>query len=304
MRKIRLGHREFMTQHLSLSDRIRMGDLACIRTWLEDWRLDHPAHELVVYYDQHHHASQHSRKIPPEWVFGGLVDELWLRDGKEKHPAVKGARIVEFYDHKAPNYVNIWTWWLNLRKTRRISPNIQPTPAAVETAQRHLRTKTNADKFVVLQPLMDAPYNTYRNAPAAWWRALATALHTRGIPTVLIGPPDQIRKLGKIDGVIDLSLQLHDPFVSMGLISKAAVHIGGETGLPLWSCLFGTPVIFTSRAWKIGLGDPNAKAENYDFRPIDYHAPVLWGPLEGDVNKIAADALGLVNGQITESSTY
>lgn len=293
-----------MTHHLSLSDRIRMGDLACIRTWLQDWRLDHPAHELLVYYDQNHPVSKFSRKIDPDWVFGDLVDELWLRDGREAHPVMRGTRIAEFYNHKAPNYVNIWTWWLALRKSRRIAPTIQPPQANVDKAMTTLRTKLQDEKFVVLQPLMDAAYNTYRNAPAIWWSRVAERLVKHGMPTVLIGAPEQIRKMGKIPGTIDMSKELHDPFAAMALTSQAAVHIGGETGFPLWSGLFGVPVIFTSRAWKIGLGNPGTKAEGYDFRPIDYHAPVLWGELEGDVNKIGTDALGLFTGCLTKSTPY
>lgn len=295
MIKTVLGNRQGPAAILNLFGGCRIGDMACLHVWMNEWRAANPDRRLFVIYNPYHWRSEYGKLMPLDWAFS-MADEIWVYSHPNDTEMPPGESFGNFFNPKAWNWVHFWDVWRRLMFDRKTVPSITVPEQACRHAREKLRAAGVPDRFVVVQPLYDAKYNGYRNAPIGWWEELSSRL-SQDVPTVVIGGPrGRLRSIGK---AYNLAADTVHPVSSLAILSLSAGHVGGETGLPLWSSVLGVPVIFTSRLWGPGrMGD----AKTFDFRPIPFKAIVVHAPLQGDIEQIVKTVRGVFDGTIKESS--
>lgn len=289
MIKRKIGQRKGQPFHFDMRKGFRMGDLAGAHVYLTDWRTRNTG-RLVIVWNRHAGCNAYSQHFPMSWVFGDVADEIWESERPNDSLALPPGHDLSVY--------HIWDNWFHLRQKQKLarSLKISPLPAWTDQAHAALRHFGITERFVTVQPLFDAPYNTYRNAPVEWWDRLIRILAPK-VPTVVLASSehrDVLPICSRAYPAWDCSM---DPLGSLGLISLAGTHVGGETGLPLWAGIFKVPVVFASRKW----GPYKDKRATYDFRPIDFGAPVVHAQLEGDPEEVAARIINTFEGR--EKST-
>jgi hypothetical protein len=133
--------------------------------------------------------------------------------------------------------------------------------------------------YVTVQPLYDAQYERFRNQTIAWWQQVCMAIERRGMPVLV---------LDRYNSTFPVPKGCYPPagltprtsvMYSMALVSNACVHVGGQTGLTLWSAIFGVPTVAAYKHWGI--------MDHKDTRPIPFGAPVEPADLRGPPDAVA-----------------
>jgi hypothetical protein len=294
MKKITLGDRTSAPAFFDMGARykprgagwyggaFRIGDRAAAHIWLADWRLKNPGRRLVVVEDSVMPGTEHSRALPGKWLFRSIADELWVVEHVGEHiPRPTGQTLY---------HVTMWRIWRWLMVHKTVNPTIRPTQEAMARALELLKKYDAPTKFVTCQPLFDAGYDKYRNAPASWWRELAVSM--RGaMPVVLLGLPSSADKMPLAgDNVIPLWREEMDAMTTLAVICHGSLHVGGATGTTLWAPIFKIPTLACYAGWSPHPG------RRTDTRPMSFGSPVVYAHLGGDAKHVAMQALGVYNG--------
>lgn len=287
MKRTVLGSRTGPGHYYDIRDGFRMGDMACAHYCLLQWRHDNPDSRLYITWDSRHAKSHYGRKLPMSWVFGGIADEVW-----------ETSRIGEKF--AAPNAipirpVHLWDDWFKLRSVRTVFPTIQPPKEYITKARTFLNQFKVPEKYVLYQPLMDAGYHHYRNAPPSWYKAVLDLIAPK-VPVVVATAPGWTEKLRPHPKAIKSSINDDSPLLTMALSAMSSVHCGGETGLPLWASLFKVPVVAMFRHWKYYF-DSRRNNALYDYMPMDCGKPVVYAQLESDPKEVADKILETFEGR-------
>jgi len=299
MRVIRVGKRSGREFYLDLGVRTRIGDMAAVRLWLASWRQTYPKARLTVCFDERQHAHRYSKSIPLDWALAPYVDELWITGEAEpgRHLLPAGVELTNFINRSSPVYCYLWKWWgTGGRKyaAERGRPELTLAPQAVDAAFQCLEKNKVTTKFIAVQPLWDARYHLYRNAPREWWVGLVRSLVNLDLTTVVLG-----------DAAVMGSVEWHpraypiysNVYNSLAIGGLASVFVGGETGLPLWASLLGVPVAATLRHWRLDWKSGD------DFRPLSFGSSVVHVPLNGSPEHAAVEIERLYNNRGTVVST-
>jgi hypothetical protein len=264
-----------------------MGDRAAAYLWLADWRQKNPARKMTVYEDSLMPGTENSRHLPGHWLFEGIADELITvtQEGERIQPPV-GERLY---------HVTMWRIWMWLMKHRTVDPKIQPLPAATRRANELLDKYKVPRNFVVVSPLFDAAYDTYRNQTSQWWHKMAFKL-SGAVPTVMIGTSASAAVIGTPAGTFPLWNETLNPMESLAIIKQASLYVGGATGMTLWAAIFKTPVLACYKVWA---PHPGKKT---DTRPISCGAPVIFCPLDNTYEQTALMGRQMFQGILKEST--
>jgi hypothetical protein len=297
MRKIKLGNRSEFPAFFDMAARFkppeahwygtgfRIGDRAAAYVYLKWWRLSNPRRRLIVIEDNWIQGTEHSRWLTASWMFAGIADEVWEL---ERNEAVSRPNAEALYTK------TLWAFWKSFMQTSRLTPDIKPMDAALLRAELVLRDLGIPSNFISVQPLFDAGYDKHRNQTARWWQNVANQLASRA-PVLVLG-------LSSNYGKLTLSPQCHpairyglDPMVSLALISKAALHVGGATGTTLWAPIFRVPTIAVYKNW--------SAVGQTDIRPISFGKPVVYSPLS-DTEPSTVTRIVLTYQRITKEKAH
>lgn len=286
-----IGSRTGSESYFDMSGGYRIGDLAGAYVYLCDWRRSNPHSRLRIVWNRFAANTKHSRSVPMEWLFAGIADEISeTQKPNERVPASRGKNLTRKH---------IWDNWFSLRRDDGLKSfvRIRPKREWVASARELLAAQSVPDKFVTVQPLFDATYNVYRNAPAAWWSSVAeeSAKHQ---PTVMVINGSYRDSMTAPSGVYPIYVEPNDLTTALGLLSLSATHFGGETGLSLWAALLRTPVVAAYRRWCPYI---DKRQVHFDFRPISFDAPVVFSQLEGDPVQAAETIKLAFSGQAVSS---
>lgn len=299
MRKLVLGNHVDSPAHFDMTGRgspdgtrrsspFRIGDRAAVYVWLSHFKAREPQRKLIVLEDPQAPGTEYSRHLPAEWFCSGIADEIWQAEGPgEQLPLPPGQNLYHV------SMWRIWRWLMANRAVTRLP--LRPPPAVVEKVKGILNARHVAERFVTLQPLYDATYETHRNAPPVWWSTLAQRLSVR-MPVVLLGNPASAGICSAPAIVHELWKYNLTPMESLAAISLSSLHIGGATGTTLWASIFGVPLMAAYRTWSWHSG------RGVDSRPISFGAPVLYVPLAGTPDDVAFRAWNAFTGAWVEST--
>ena len=299
MKRIVLGDHKGPPAYFNATERVRVGDMAAIHALLGRWHQQNPEDRLFVTYDPFHPIHEYSKQVPMEWAMSGVADEVWIREHPYEPLTPPGRETFDCIHGGKKTYIHLWAFWRGLMRSRDFEPKIFPPKENLERASATLKKYGVPDKFAVVQCLFDAGYHKYRNAPLSWWIAVASAARDLGVPVVLIGPTHWMRDVKVPDGIFPIFQTVSSPFDAMGLIAKSAVMVGGETGLPLWACLFKIPIVATFCGWST---KNDGGGKGLEYRPISFGAPVVYAQIGGPVQGVAALIDSVFRGQITRST--
>lgn len=251
-----------------------IGDRAWTHVWILDWRARHPDARLILTDRTNANPQLQSwaGALDAAWLGDGIADELWETSYQEE--PMPRPRAYPLYH--AP-MGRIWKW---LRRNKKVMPRIRPKPAALARAAEVLAQYKVPSRFITLQPLWDASYNTYRNAPPQWWQAVCERLAAVA-PVVLVGAHWNAAKMSLPKNTFPIWRERLSSMETLAIISKATVHVGGETGMTIWAPIFKIPTIAVYRQWD------GWEAEHLDVRPIPFGAPVVHAQLLGDPATVA-----------------
>lgn len=277
------GNRTGSPAYFDMSSKVfRIGDRAAAYVWLGDWRLRNPNRRLAVIEDNSLSGTEHGRYLPGSWLFEGIIDELWVVDRKkESAPRLSGENLY---------HVSLWRIWRWLAKNKTFIPTISPLLSAFETARVKLDELGVPEKFMTVHPLFDAEYDKFRNGGVSWWEGLCERF-SREFSTVILGKESSAEKMrvsGKAYPIWKCRL---NPMESMAVMFMARVHVGGMTGLTLWSAIFRVPTLAVYPVWQ------EHRNRGTDARPISFGAPVVWGLLGGDLDKLTGQTQELWEGR-------
>jgi hypothetical protein len=210
--------------------------------------------------------------LDAHWLGDGIVDEIWETDYQEESiPDPGGYRLYHV------SMKRIWKW---LRRNHGVRPTIQPKAEAAERARDILKRYGVPEKFITLQPLFDASYNTYRNAPPSWWSAVCAEL-VRIAPLVIVGAYWNAKAMDVPRGAYPVWNERLSAMDTLAIVNRATVHVGGESGVTIWAPIFKRPTVAVYKAW-------TAWERKYeDVRPITFGAPVVPAQLGGVPNHVA-----------------
>jgi len=256
-----------------------IGDRAWTHVWMLDWRKRHPDHRLILTDRGHRKVSLRSWAGPLDarWLGEGIVDEIWETEYAEE--AIPDPQARRLY-HTSMG--RIWKW---LRKHCVVKPTIRPKSEAMERARVVLKRYGVPERFMTVQPLFDATYNTYRNASPEWWSCVCRELSSVA-PVVVLGAQWNAMSMVVPPKAIPVWLEPLTAMETLAIVSQAAVHVGGETGVTIWAPIFGVPTVAVYRTWS---GWEN---DFQDVRPISFGSPVVpakLGGLPSDVTRCVAD---------------
>jgi len=257
----------------------RIGDRAAAYVCMLDWRHRNPTRKLTVLENVWLPGACYG--LNAELICPEMADEIWYAVTSQD-PLSKPLG-EPLYDR------SLWLIWRELRRRWQElpRPGFKPRSGATGNTAFYLKQKQVPPFYVTVQPLIDATYNKYRNAPLEWWQQLCKALSERGIPLIVVdrqgGPFDLVRTQYSDSWNISQSdVQDH-----LALIKGAAVHIGAETGMTLWAAIVGTPVVAAYKFWGI--------MNHMDTRPIPFGAPVVHADIKGPPEAVAAKAEALMS---------
>ena len=299
MKVIRVGKRDGPSYHIDLGTKTRIGDMAAVRLWLAVWRQTYPNARLTVCFDTRMPAHCYSKSIPLEWALGPYIDEAWVVDssGPGRSSALPGTELVNFTNRRSLKYCYLWKWWgIGGRRyaAQRSQTELTLPPKTLEAAWRRLEEMRVVSNFVAVQPLWDARYHLYRNAPKEWWGGLISALAVRDIPVVVLGAESVLSPL--INTIPGTCRICGSAFDSIAISSLATTFVGGETGLPLWASMLGVPVAATLRHWRLGWPSGD------DFRPLSFGEPVVHISLNSRPAEASNAVEAMFRGEVTEST--
>jgi len=136
--------------------------------------------------------------------------------------------------------------------------------------------------YVTIQPLFDAHYDKHRNQKASWWQAVVERMSGR-VPTVVLGVHPNLKHIRLPGNCYPMIARGVDPMVSLALIAKASMHVGGATGTTIWAPILKVPTVAIYRSWGPTGGS--------DVRPIGFGRSIIYSPLqdtpEGTATRIA-----------------
>jgi hypothetical protein len=254
----------------------RMGDRAAAHLWVAEWRKRNPNDRIIVIDDPFKGDAVDALNLDAVWLFSGVADQVWMMDRKDEH--IERPKAYPLY------HTNLWRIWLWLRSNRTVDPVIKPKPESMERARQLLKDCKVPAKFMTVQPLFDAGYNKGRNAPIPWWRAVTEQLKLK-YPVVMLGSHTVAQQFQPMAGVYPLWEHRLSPMDSLAVLSMSAAHLGGETGLTLWSAMFRRPTLAAYSRW-----GTTTSHFPMDCRPIPMGAPVEHVPLGGDAKHVLAKA--------------
>jgi hypothetical protein len=239
----------------------RIGDCAAGYILVLQWRSMNPGEPLLVLDDRSWPECVNSREFLADWMFA---------DDPTTH--VRTLRSGEYVDQPAETNLYscpLWETWRNLKSIEPIEfgQMITPVTGAQARGNEFLEEQGLEDRpFIVIQPLFDAGYNTYRNRPWDYWMELAKKL-TSLTPVVVAHQSDYVEMIDHtVPGLSFTSTAGLTPMETLAVISKANLMVGGETGLPLWSSILRTPTY-------VMLADV-ALGGSWYTGPISFGAPV------------------------------
>jgi ADP-heptose:LPS heptosyltransferase len=252
----------------------RMGDRAAAYVWLLDWRMRNPHDHIIVIDDPHREeVKQWAACLDAEWMFSEIANEIWISDSHEEFIPKPNAYTMY--------HTNMWRIWLWLRKHKICKPTLRPKADSLKRMDQLLHKLKVPRPFVTVQPLYDAKYNTFRNAPPTWWQMLASEAGKMR-PVVLIGTETSAKQMVKVPrNCFPLWDHALSPMDSMALISMAEAHIGGETGTTLWAPIFNVPTIGVYLHW----GDTGGHFP-MDCRPMPFGSQVRHMSLNGSPDTV------------------
>ena len=242
----------------------RIGDRAAAYIFLLDWRQRNPSRKLVVLDDMNYGECQSARGLDAAWLFRTIADEVWDLDPKDK---------VDFFPLGEPLYTDsLWHYWYHLRHYRasQLVPRICPRAESIITWENN---HTSKRPYVTVQPLFDASYNIHRNIDPRVWYEVIIYFAQQGFDVVVLGLPDvlchlKVKAIHQLPDCVFLYPTTSIQF-SMAAVNGAYLHVGGETGLTIWSSIFRVPTI--------GVFVP-VKSVWADVAPISFGSPVAVVP--------------------------
>jgi len=269
---------------------LRMGDRAAAHVLVGEWRKGNPGRRLVVYVDERLPGSDFGPGLPPDWLFGGMVDEIREAEVfEESLGSPVGERILTR---------DLWAHWAFLYRRSSFVPAIRPEKWSLGSARRILAERGVGDRFAVVHPLFDAQYDVYRNESPSWWGEFFRKL-AKDTVTVVIGRRENAAAWSSSDlsGVVSLMQDDLSPMESLAVISMAGAYAGGATGMTIWAPLFGIPALALYRSW-------SPHSPGIDVRPRSFGGPVVRGNLGADTGETAELVLSLASGRLKESTPW
>jgi len=258
----------------------RVGDRAVVHGLLSQWRRANPGRQLLVVYEENLVSTAFSKAVNPSWFLEGVADQILM--GKE----AKGLRPPR----GEPLYsAQIFDLWRRLRGSAPLHTKLRPPADSLEYADTIFRGLHLPARFIACQPLYDAPYDKHRNAPPVWWADVFRRI-AREAPVALLGPR-QSMDLVNVPGAYGLWPHERNAMDSLTFASRAAVFVGGDTGVPHWAAVFSVPLVSCQTYWDIQWS--NNRLRHMDVRPISFGAPVVHARLRGDPEETAYKALEL-----------
>jgi hypothetical protein len=238
----------------------RIGDRAAAHIYLKVWRQANPSRKLVVVEDNHIPGTEYSRWLPATWLFDGIADEVWKTANQNE--------TVRRPNGEALYVRTLWAFWKSfMHSARAVEPVIQPDDISMRRADTLLREMRVPAHYVTLQPLFDASYDKHRNQKPDWWQGLIERAVGR-MPTVILGVHPNLKQLRLPHNCYPIIARGVDPMVSLALIAKGAMHVGGATGTTLWAPILKKPTVAIYKAW--------APVGGTDVRPISFGQPVVF----------------------------
>ena len=166
----------------------RIGDKAVAHIQCLMWRQANPDRKLVVLEDLTQPIySGGGVEVPADWVFDGIADEIWSAES-----AADPMQCPE-----GENLYNecLWNYWAKLRDNPpKVKTSIEPQPFSMIGLDEIFFKLRVPENYITLNPLYDAPYNSFRNATPGWWKSLAGHL-AKKVPIVMVGTKPILRRL-------------------------------------------------------------------------------------------------------------
>ena len=239
----------------------RLGDRAAAYIRALQWRQRHPDGYLTAIDDVSWPECADSAEFNAAWLFANLADEVRMLSEGERTDLPGGENL---YDE------HLWHFWKEVRfnPPGGLPIAIAPPPEATARA----RSLGFGRPFVVVQPLIDASYNEWRNQPWEWWMHLVDLLSKR-VPVVVAAhrKHSDREKLTKSEVAYSWDLDL-SPMEVLALAQRSALFVGGETGLSLWAPIMQVPTY--------GMIAQQSCHYLVDTAPISFGQPVRVQPLE------------------------
>jgi hypothetical protein len=254
----------------------RIGDRAAAHLWLLHWRKLNPEARIIVIDDPLWNRVQGSYLLDTQWLFNGIADELWIAD--------KFGETIAIPQGTTLYHTKIWGIWEWLRKNCCAVPSIRPTTESLERAAALLQKHSVPECYVTVQPLFDAPYNKFRNAPVSWWETLVQTIAKR-LPVVVLGAKANVKPGFAGPNVFPLWTEDLTPMDSLALMKKGYAHVGGETGLTLWAGLLHVPTLALYSSCSASLPE---------VRPIGFKAEVRVASLKMEMSILLKTLLTLI----------
>lgn len=218
--------------------------------------------------------THYSRQLDVAHYFKDVANDLLVREDNSEIIVIPGDTSTNSIRHTfAPT---LWEHYRRLRKSCTRFPTVKPQPDALKIAHNLLKKYgLKPDNFVLLQPLFDAGYDKFRNAPKAHWNALRAHIDP-SIPVALLTSKNLGKGFPWDKGFVPLFEEDPPYDVSIALSALAKVFVGGQSGLILWATMFRTPIVAVYREWRLR----SVKARHAsDSRPISFGAPVVHAEL-------------------------
>lgn len=251
-----------------------IGDRAWTHVWILDWRSRNPKGRLIIT-DRTNADSQlqsWAGVLDGSWLGAGIADEVWDTQYQEEPlPKPRGYPLYHVPMGR------IWKW---LRAHSKVVPTIRPKPAAMDRAAETLERYKVPPRFISFQPLWDASYNTYRNAPPGWWEDVCAKL-AKIAPVAVVGAYWNSAKMKLGKNAFPVWNDRLSSMDTLAVVSKATVHVGGETGVTIWAPIFKVPTVAVYSRWSDWGND------YLDVRPISFGQPVVHAKLRGEPAAVA-----------------
>lgn len=242
----------------------RIGDRAGAVVALGHWRVNNPTRKLTILEDNFLPCCDHSKCLEARWLFQGIADEVITATGPYEN----------FERPTAENlyHERLWRSWWRIMHSKRIFFPSMSVEAHVRDAVNRLVTRLNIPPvYVTIQPLWDAKYDRYRNQGPIWWEHLLQRLAS-SVSVVVLGTSLNASKIKLPSGAFPVWEHRPDAMMSLEFMRRAVWHVGGETGLTLWSPMLNVPTMALYRTWQ-------RRPDNLETRPMTFGKPVVWIPL-------------------------
>lgn len=274
----------------------RAGDRAAAYVYMLDWRQRNPNRKLTVLDSPYTKFA--ITDLDAMWMCKDFADKVWCKVPQLSPTQDLGVNLSLLCKGERLYNRSLWLIWRELRVRCKDlpKPTIRPDMKQEGVLNRWMDANNIGSCYVTLQPLCDVSYNTYRNAPMGWWQEIRKKLIGKGITVFMLGSHLSRLNMCKYDhfqtaesrNLIHPTLSASSceeskhisMMISLIAISKACVHIGGETGLTLWAPILGIPTVAVYKFW----GSMN----HMDSRPIPFGSPVEYCQLNGSTDAVVS----------------